>query len=120
EHFNILETTKELLRLINQSNSSFLTTKELKKFKSLNSAYKRYVFLSNLPEWCSQIILKLCNLGFHQEELNTEYKQTKYTYSSFQHKLICEINENEQSNSLFESVYWDIVSKGWKDYDKEK
>ncbi len=120
EHFNVLETTKELLRLINQSNSSFLTTKELKNIKSLNSAYKRYIFLSNLPEWCSQIILKLCKLGSHQEELNTECKQTKFTFSSFQQKLICEINENEQSNSIFESVYWDIVSKGWKDYDKEK
>jgi len=120
EHFNILEITKELLLLINQYNSSFFTTKELKNIKSLNSAYKRYVFLSNLPEWCSQIILKLCNLGSHQEELNTECKRTKFTFSAFQHKLISEMNENEQSNSIFESVYWDIVSKGWKDFDKEK
>ena len=120
EHFNILETTKELLLLINQSSSSFLTRKELKKFKSLNSAYKRYIFLSNLPEWCSQIILKLYNLGSHQEQLNTEYKQTKFTYSPFQYNLIYEINENEKSNSIFRSVYSDIVSKGWKGYDKEK
>lgn len=120
EHFNILETTKELLLLINQFNSSFLTKKELKKFKSLNSAYQRYVFLSNLPKWCSQIVLKLYNFGSHQEKLNTEYKQTKFTYSQFQYNLIYDINENEESNSIFESVYWDIVSKGWKSYDKEK
>ena len=31
EHFNILETTKELLLLINQNNTSFLSTDEIKE-----------------------------------------------------------------------------------------
>lgn len=120
KHFNILETTKELLLLINQSQSSFLTTKELSNLKSINSANKRYVFLSNLPDWCSKAILKLNNLGSHQEKIKTDYKQTNFTYSTFQYDLINEINENEESKSVFETIYSDIILKGYSDYNNEK
>ncbi|WP_298137031.1 NACHT domain-containing protein [Flavobacterium sp.] len=120
EHFNILETTKELLLLINQSNISFLTAKELKKLKSLNSVYKSYVFLSDLPEWSSNIILKLCNLGSLKEKFNTDYQPTDFTYSAFQYELLYELNENEVNNSFLDSVYSDVTSKSFTDYDVEK
>src|SRR5690606_2368034 len=70
EHFNILETSKELLHLINKSNNSFLTTKELTKTKTLNSANKLFVFLSNLPDWCSKGIFKAYNFIYRQEKIN--------------------------------------------------
>lgn len=118
EHFNILETSKELLHLINKSNNSFLTTKELTKTKTLNSANKLFVFLSNLSGWCSKRIFKAYNFIYRQEKINTVYEQIKFIYSSFfQENLIYELNENE--NSVYESVHSDILSKGWVDYDEE-
>lgn len=120
EHFNILETAKELLLLINKSKNSFLTTKELTKTKTLNSTHKLFVFLSNLPNWGSQIIFKIYDWMSGQEKVNTDYKQNKFLYSSFQKDLIYELNENEEGNSVYESVYSDILYKGWINYDEEK
>jgi|GEM_PF-1855786 len=99
EHFNILEATKELLLLINQANASFLTTTEITGLQSVNTA--------------SPII-------FVDNNLMKSQKTGKFIYSSFQYNLIYELNENETNKSIFDSVYADIVSKGWANYDVEK
>lgn len=99
EHFNILEATKELLLLINQTNASFLTTTEITGLQSVNTA--------------STIILV-------DDNLKPIQKIGRFIYSSFQYDLIYELNENEENNSIFDGVYWDIVSKGWIDYDVQK
>lgn len=98
EHFNILEATKELLFLINQTKTSFLTMAETTELQSVNTA--------------SPIILVD----------NTQHiqKTGKFIYSSFQYDLIYQLDENEENNSIFDSVFSDIVSKGWLDYDVEK
>ena len=99
EHFNILETTKELLLLINQNNTSFLSTDEIKDLQYLNTV--------------SPIILMDYNLKKRR-------KSGKFIYSSFQYDLLYELNENEVNNSFFDSVYSDITSKGFENYDVEK
>lgn len=99
EHFNILETTKELLLLINQNDTSFLSIDEIKDLQYLNTT--------------SSIILL-------DNNLKNRYKPEKFIYSSFQSDLLYELNENEVNNSFFHNVYLDITSKGFKDYDVEK
>jgi hypothetical protein len=120
EHFNTLEATKELLLLISKSTNSFLSKKEVAKTKSLNSPTKLFVLFSKLPKWCLRIVLNLYNLESRNEIVNKSYLGTDFIYSSFQYGLMSEINENEKDNSIFDSAYWDIVSKGWADYDMEK
>lgn len=100
EHFNILETSKELLYLINKSDSSFLKTDEISKLKTLNTP--------------SPII-------FEDDVLKAKSKTTKFLYSFFQRELFKEVNENDDDNiSIYDSVFNDILIKGWKDYDVEK
>ncbi|OOB83897.1 hypothetical protein BZL53_02105 [Flavobacterium columnare] len=99
EHFNILETAKELLLLINQSNTSFLSKDEIKKLQHLNAV--------------SPVILM-------DNSLKNRKKPGKFIYSSFQYDLLYELNENEINNSFFHGVYLDITSKGFEDYDVEK
>jgi len=99
EHFNIIETTKELFFIINQFDNSFLTSGEISKLQSLNKA--------------SAIILE------NQIQLQTK-KANNFLYSSFQCDLIYELNKNDEDFSMFDSVYSDIISKGWIDYDTEK
>ncbi|MCQ4141889.1 ATP-binding protein [Chryseobacterium sp. EO14] len=99
EHFNILETTKELLLLINQNDTSFLSIDEIKDLQYLNIT--------------SPIILL-------DNNLKNRYKPKKFIYSSFQSDLLYELNENEINNSFFHKVYLDITSKGFEDYDVEK
>lgn len=99
EHFNILEATKELLFLISETNVSFLTTDEITGLQFLNIA--------------SPIILV-------DDNLKPAQKIGRFIYSSFQYDLIYELNKNEENNSIFASVYSDIASKGWADYDLEK
>ncbi len=120
EHFNILETTKELLLLISKSTNSFLSTKEVAKAKSLNSPIKLFVLFSKLPKWCSKKMSALYSLVFRNRKVNKDRPEINFVYFSFQHGLIDELNENEKDNSIFDSVYWDIVSKGWINYDVEK
>ena len=88
-----------MLFLINQFNASFLTEEEISSLKSLNTA--------------SKIISE-------DSTLNYTSKSKSFTNSSFQNELIYELDENEEDNSIFDSVYSDLVSKGWKDYDGEK
>jgi len=99
EHFNILETTKELLLLINQNNTSFLSKDEIKNLQHLNSV--------------SPVIIM-------DNSLKNRKKPGKFIYSSFQHELLYELNENDANNSFFHNVYSDITSKGFEDYNVEK
>lgn len=99
EHFNILETTKELLFLMNQNNTSFLSKDEIKNLQYLNAV--------------SPVILM-------DNSLKNRKKPGKFIYSSFQSDLLYELNENEISNSFVHNVYSDITSKGFEDYDVEK
>ena len=99
EHFNILETTKELLLLINQNDTSFLSKDEIKNLQHLNAV--------------SPVILM-------DNNLKNRKRSGKFIYSSFQYDLLYELNENEVNNSFFDSVYSDIISKGFTDYDVEK
>ena len=120
QHFNILEATKELLLSINQYNNTFLSKKEVTKTKSINLPVKLLVVISKLPEWCSKKLLNFYNWKTNQKNINVDSKQTPFLYSPFQRKLIYEINENDEGNSIFDSVYLDLVSTGWLDYDAEK
>ena len=99
EHFNITETTKELLFIINQFDNSFLTLDEISILESLNTT--------------SSII-------FESSDLIYMNKTKDFLYSNFQRNLIYELNENDEEFSMFDSIYSDIISKGWIDYDIEK
>lgn len=99
EHFNITETTKELLFIINQFDNSFLTLDEISILESLNTT--------------SSIIFESSNLIYMN-------KTKDFLYSNFQWNLICELNEKDEEFSMFDSIYSDIISKGWIDYDIEK
>jgi hypothetical protein len=100
DHFNILETSKELLNLINKSYTSFLTANEIEKLKTLNTP--------------SPII-------FEDDVLKPKNKTTKFLYSFFQRELFKEVYENDDDDiSIYDSVFNDILIKGWKDYDVEK
>ena len=57
---------------------------------------------------------------FVDNNLKMSQKTGKFIYSSFQYDLMYELNENEENKSIFDSVYSDIVSKGWGNYDVEK
>ena len=100
DHFNILETSKELLNLINKSYTSFLTANEIKKLKTLNTP---------IP------------IIFKDDVFKAKSKTTKFLYSFFQRELFKEVYENDDDDiSIYDSVFNDILIKGWKDYDVEK
>ncbi|NDP22685.1 MAG: NACHT domain-containing protein [Paludibacter sp.] len=100
EHFNILETSKELLQLINQFDSSFLTADEIRRLRTLNTAS---------PIIFENILLKPIS------------KKTKFLYSFFQCELFEEVYENDDDDiSIYDIVFNDILIKGWGDYDVEK
>ena len=100
EHFNIIETTKEILFLINKYDILFLTVDEVKELKSLNVV--------------SSIISEIT-------KSQSIYSGERFIYSFFQSNLIKKINENyNDSVSFYDHVYSDVVLKGLVDYNAEK
>lgn len=97
-HYNLLETTKEILLLLQSSDSTFLSAAEMTNITSVNqtisAAYK-----------------------------NTEHiqKAKNFIYSRFQFDLLHEIYENEDDTfSVYNCVYTSMIAKGWVDYDVVK
>ncbi|WP_336715256.1 NACHT domain-containing protein [Chryseobacterium mucoviscidosis] len=97
EHVNILEGVKDLLYIIQKSDTSFLKLTEKQHLDRLNVA--------------SPLILR-------PEEIHVRSK-SKFIYSLFQFNLIYKLNENDDEENFTDSVYSELVSKGWGDYDQE-
>lgn len=98
EHYNILETAKELLLLLNQSALAFLTSDELLLLQNLNSAAvlpeTSYLFKDEMPE--------------------------TFICSSFQRELTNKINFNDKDSNTYETLFLDLISKGVQDYNMEQ
>lgn len=99
EHFNIVETAKELLLLIHKADASFLAMQEVKDLQFLNSH--------------SPIILA-------DEDIRNLQKPGRYIFTQFQYDLIFKLNQNEKHNSIFHSIYADMVAKGLGHYNQEQ
>lgn len=99
EHFNILETARELFLTLNESDSSFLTADELIMLKALNTADSSIVA---------------------HDESSFMPKIKTFKYSLFQENLIDEINKNDTDNSILKALHSDLDTKGWADYNAEK
>lgn len=98
EHFNILETARELFLVLNQSYSSFLTPDDIMRLKGINVA--------------SPLLLA-------DNELSPLPSSKTFTYSPFLENLIFEINENDVDKSILKVLDSDLDSKGWTDHDAE-
>ena len=99
EHFNILETARELFLTLNRYDSSFLTADELIGLKALNTADSSLA-AENEPSYVSKI--------------------KTFKYSLFQENLINEINKSDPDMSTLKALHSDLEAKGWTDYDAEK
>ncbi|MBP8993597.1 MAG: NACHT domain-containing protein [Bacteroidales bacterium] len=98
-HFNILESLKELLLRLNHSEKDFLNIDELAVVNKLNT--KSPILFSN----------KILNLK----------KGKNFVYSTFQVDLLKKLYDNEDDETeIQDDVYSDLVSKDLGDYNVEK
>lgn len=98
-HFFILELVKGLLFRIHAYNHDFLTEEEILALNSLNTK--------------SQILLS--------SPIRIPIKRKPFIYSSYQASLIDELSQNAINESnIIESVYSDLVKKGFGNYSAEE
>ena len=99
EHFNILESVKELLLRLKDYDCSFLSNDELEIIAKLNTR--------SLIQYNNRII-------------NTR-KGKKFIYSTFQTTLLKDLYDNENDETeIQDDIYSDLMSKGWGAYNIEK
>jgi len=99
KHFNILESTKEILLNINNAYNDFLTTTEKTLINNLNTK--------------SPII-------YDNTIINTR-EGKNFIYSEYQGQLLYKLTNNEDDATEFhQDVYSKLTQNGWEDYNAEK
>lgn len=121
EHFNILEQCRALLLLLQESDTKFLSSRELSRLGQINGPSKKIKLLSKLPDWLSKGILWSSRLFAQNTEQNTEGRRTVFVYAPYQLHLINKLSLNQKEGfAVKDFLYDDMSAKGLLDYDGEQ